>query len=128
MYCENGSFRCDRCGKMIEDDVTVLDTTDYAQNLSDLEGVELCADCYDEFMAEQKKVIDSFVNSLQFDWHKDNEDTFADWLHDDITWCRRECPRKECERNNKNIRSHGLHSYSDFYKEGKCPKEAKCLL
>ena len=128
MY-DDGDYRCDKCGRVIKESVpTVLDTNDYAQNIADLEGVELCIHCYCEFMAEQEKVLSKFRASLQFDWHKDDEDTytFADWLHDDITWCRRECPKVECFRNKVNRRQKvGLFSVSDMYEEGKCPKEAR---
>ena len=127
MYCADGVYRCDRCGKVIEGTVpNVVDDEDYALMViaPGLEGTELCDECYHYLIDGQEKFLSDFKASLQFNWRKDNEDTFADWLHDDITWCRRECPNRACERNNKNIRSHGLHSYADFYKEGKCPEEA----
>ena len=48
-----------------------------------------------------------------------------DWMHDDITWCRRKCPNKDCFRNQLNRRlKEGLISVADMYKEGECPKEA----
>ena len=51
--------------------------------------------------------------------------SFAEWLHDDITWCARECPDKKCERNKVNMRcKKGLHSVADMYKEGECPADA----
>lgn len=51
----------------------------------------------------------------------------VDWMHDDITWCRRtKCPNKECFRNQVNRRlKAGLISVADMYKEGKCPEEAE---
>lgn len=53
------------------------------------------------------------------------EKDVLDWMHDDITWCRRRCPNKECFRNQVNRRlKEGLISVADMYKEGKCPKEA----
>lgn len=51
---------------------------------------------------------------------------FVDWMHDDITWCRRKCPNKDCFRNQVNRRlKEGLISVADMYKEGECPKEAE---
>jgi len=54
------------------------------------------------------------------------DDCLIDWMHDDITWCRRtKCPNKECFRNQVNRRlKAGLISVADMYVEGKCPKEA----
>ena len=50
----------------------------------------------------------------------------VDWMHDDITWCRRKCPNKKCFRNQVNRRlKAGLISVADMYKEGKCPEEAE---
>lgn len=72
MYDKDGNYRCDRCGKI--DDITVIDYYDFASNVSaDLEGVELCGDCYNEFMARQKKVMDDFKRELKFDWRRDKE-------------------------------------------------------
>lgn len=52
--------------------------------------------------------------------------SIIDWMHDDITWCRRKCPNKECFRNQVNRRlKAGLISVADMYKEGTCPKEAE---
>ena len=54
------------------------------------------------------------------------EREIADWFGDDITWCSRKCPNKECFRNQANRKlKKGLISVGDMYKEGKCPKEAK---
>ena len=57
---------------------------------------------------------------------KVSSSSLLDWMHDDITWCRRtKCPNKECFRNQVNRRlKAGLISVADMYKEGKCPKEA----
>ena len=52
--------------------------------------------------------------------------SLIDWWNDDITWCSRKCPNKECFRNQANRKlKKGLISVGDMYKEGKCPKEAK---
>ena len=59
------------------------------------------------------------------DFVKGNYKDMVDWMHDDITWCRRKCPDTECFRNIVNKRTKkGLYSIGDMYKEGKCPKEA----
>lgn len=60
------------------------------------------------------------------DFVKGNYKDMVDWMHDDITWCRRtECPNKECFRNQVNRRlKTGLISIADMYVEGECPKEA----
>lgn len=56
---------------------------------------------------------------------EEEEETILDWWHDDITWCRRNCPNEDCFRNIVNRRTKaGLYSIGDMYKEGKCPKEA----
>ena len=48
-----------------------------------------------------------------------------DWMHDDITWCARECSDKKCERNRVNRRQKkGLFSTGDMYEDGKCPADA----
>jgi len=48
-----------------------------------------------------------------------------DWMHDDITWCARECPNHGCFRNRVNRREKkGMFSTGDMYEEGKCPPEA----
>lgn len=52
-------------------------------------------------------------------------DYLIDWMHDDITWCRRKCTNKDCFRNQMNRRlKEGFISVADMYVEGKCPKEA----
>lgn len=54
------------------------------------------------------------------------EKDVLNWMHDDITWCRRKCPNKDCFRNQVNRRlKTGLISVADMYKEGECPKEAE---
>lgn len=59
-------------------------------------------------------------------WMEKDTD-YIDWMHDDITWCRRtKCPNKECFRNQVNRRlKAGFISVADMYKEGECPKEAE---
>lgn len=72
MYRKDGEYVCDRCGKVA--DITVVDTCDFAVNVAqDLEGVELCGDCYNDLLARQKKVVDDFKGELKFDWRKDKE-------------------------------------------------------
>ena len=53
--------------------------------------------------------------------------SIIDWMHDDITWCRRTgCPNKDCFRNQANRRlKKGLISIADMYVEGKCPEDAE---
>ena len=72
MYRKDGEYVCDRCGKVA--DITVVDTCDFAVNVTqDLEGVELCGDCYNDLLARQKKVVDDFKRELKFDWRRDKE-------------------------------------------------------
>lgn len=60
------------------------------------------------------------------DWFEDKESSYLDWLHDDITWCRRECSDKSCERNKVNMRCKtGLHSVADMFDPFKCPVDAE---
>ena len=47
---------------------------------------------------------------------------FADWIHDDITWCGNECSYTECERNIANkIAKEGLYSAALFKGTETCP-------
>ena len=51
--------------------------------------------------------------------------SFVEWLHDDITWCARECSNTMCMRNRKNRKEkRGYFSVGDMYKEGECPADA----
>lgn len=60
------------------------------------------------------------------DWFEDKESSYLDWLHDDITWCRRECSDKDCERNKVNRRcKEGLYSAADMFDPFKCPVDAE---
>jgi len=61
-----------------------------------------------------------------FDLHENKENSYLDWLHDDITWCRRECSNMDCERNSRNRRCKtGLHSVADMFDPFKCPVDAE---
>ena len=54
------------------------------------------------------------------------QDSYLDWLHDDITWCCRECSNMNCERNSRNRRcKEGLYSVADMYDPFKCPVDAE---
>lgn len=58
------------------------------------------------------------------DWFE-AKDSYLDWLHDDITWCCRECSNMDCERNSRNRRcKEGLYSAADMYDPFKCPVDA----
>lgn len=60
------------------------------------------------------------------DWFEDKKDSYLDWLHDDITWCCRECSDTACERNSRNRRcKEGLYSVADMYDPFKCPVDAE---
>ena len=63
------------------------------------------------------------------DWFEDKEkaqDSYLDWLHDDITWCCRECSNMNCERNSRNRRcKEGLYSVADMFDPFKCPVDAE---
>lgn len=57
---------------------------------------------------------------------KKAQETLTDWLHDDITWCCRECSDTNCERNNRNRRcKEGLYSAADMFDPFKCPVDAE---
>lgn len=57
---------------------------------------------------------------------EDKEGSYLDWMHDDITWCRRECSDKDCERNKVNRRcKEGLFSAADMFDPFKCPVDAE---
>ena len=92
----------------------------------------LCDSCK-HFFAECSATSDDIIfgdgvgNDNVYDCAKyESKSEIIDWMHDDITWCRRtKCPNKECFRNQVNRRlKAGLISVADMYKEGKCPKEA----
>lgn len=60
------------------------------------------------------------------DWFEDKESSYLDWLHDDITWCCRECSNMDCERNTMNRKcKEGLYSAADMYDPFKCPVDAE---
>lgn len=60
------------------------------------------------------------------DWFEDKEDSYLDWLHDDITWCCRECSDTACERNTMNRKcKEGLCSVADFFDPFRCPVDAE---
>lgn len=57
---------------------------------------------------------------------KKAQDSYLDWLHDDITWCCRECSNMDCERNSRNRRcKEGLYSVADMFDPFKCPVDAE---
>ncbi len=59
------------------------------------------------------------------DWFEE-QDSYLDWLHDDITWCCRECSDMTCERNSRNRRcKEGLFSAADMFDPFKCPVDAE---
>ena len=60
------------------------------------------------------------------DWFEDKESSYLDWLHDDITWCCRECSNMNCERNTMNRKmTTGFISMADMYDPFKCPVDAE---
>lgn len=57
---------------------------------------------------------------------KKAQSSYLDWLHDDITWCCRECSDMDCERNTMNKRmTTGLCSMADMFDPFKCPVDAE---
>ena len=60
-------YVCDRCGKDIDSSMpTVVDSYDFAPNLElpgNIEGMELCGDCYDKFMGAQREAILEWWNT-----------------------------------------------------------------
>ena len=71
-----GLYFCDKCGAVIDGDPTVIDTNDWGVNVDtdSLEGIEVCADCYLNFMGEQKEICQRFLSELKFNWRKDKEE------------------------------------------------------
>ena len=75
---------------------------------------------------ETAKVLSDVVYSWHIENNSEGEDSYLDWMHDDITWCCRECSDKDCERNNRNRRcKEGLYSAADMYDPFKCPVDAE---
>lgn len=57
---------------------------------------------------------------------KKAQETLTDWMHDDITWCCRECSNTDCVRNTVNRKcKEGLFSAADMYDPFKCPVDAE---
>ena len=51
---------------------------------------------------------------------------FANWIHDDITWCAEECSHTECERHlNNKINKTGFYSAAMFRNTETCPLNDK---
>lgn len=98
--------------------------TEYEKTLVKSMELEICDNCVYYETGEKCGLCP--VHQLLSLAKKDDKDDLINWMHDDITWCRRtNCPNKECFRNqvNRRLRA-GLISVADMYKEGKCPKEA----
>lgn len=93
---------------------------------------KVCGNCthFREGKGKDKSVCakdDTFVtkNCSCYEF-EDKESSYLDWLHDDITWCCRECSNMDCERNSKNRRcKEGLYSVADMYDPFKCPVDAE---
>lgn len=57
---------------------------------------------------------------------EEKKDSYLDWLHDDITWCCRECSDMDCERNLMNRKmTTGFISMADMFDPFKCPVDAE---
>ena len=57
---------------------------------------------------------------------KKAQSSYLDWLHDDITWCCRECDDMDCERNLMNRKmTTGLILMADMFDPFKCPVDAE---
>lgn len=64
--------------------------------------------------------------SVKVEGKKAQESSYLDWMHDDITWCCRECSDTDCERNSRNRRcKEGLFSAADMFDPFKCPVDAE---
>lgn len=73
--------------------------------------------------AKHDKFVTETCSCYEFE---DKESSYLDWLHDDITWCCRECSNMDCERNSRNRRcKEGLYSVADMYDPFKCPVDAE---
>ena len=100
------------------------------KELSDLH--EVCGNCtyFKEGKGKDKSVCtkdDTFVteNCSCYEF-EDKESSYLDWLHDDITWCCRECSNMDCERNTMNRKmTSGLCSMADMFDPFKCPVDAE---
>ena len=92
---------------------------------------EVCGNCvhFREGKGKDKSTCakhDKFVTETCscYEWEK--KSSYLDWLHDDITWCCRECSNMDCERNSRNRRcKEGLYSVADMYDPFKCPVDAE---
>ena len=73
--------------------------------------------------AKHDKFVTETCSCYEFE---DKESSYLDWLHDDITWCCRECSNMDCERNTMNRKmTSGLCSMADMYDPFKCPVDAE---
>ena len=96
---------------------------------------EVCGNCvhFREGKGKDKSVCakhDKFVTETCscYEFGDKKDDSYLDWLHDDITWCCRECSDMTCERNSRNRRcKEGLFSVTDMYDPFKCPVDAELL-
>jgi hypothetical protein len=100
------------------------------KEMSDLH--EVCGNCihFREGKGEDKSTCakhDKFVTETCSCYEfEDKESSYLDWLHDDITWCCRECSNMDCERNSRNRRcKEGLYSVADMYDPFRCPVDAE---
>ena len=103
------------------------------KEMSDLH--EVCGNCihFREGKGKDKSTCaknDKFViktcSCYEFEDKEKAQDSYLDWLHDDITWCCRECSDKDCFRNKVNMRCKtGLHSVADMFDPFKCPVDAE---
>ena len=93
---------------------------------------EVCGNCihFREGKGKDKSVCakhDKFVTETCSCYEfEDKESSYLDWLHDDITWCCRECSNMDCERNTMNRKmTSGLCSMADMFDPFKCPVDAE---
>ena len=93
---------------------------------------EVCGNCihFREGKGKDKSVCakhDKFVTETCSCYEfEDKESSYLDWLHDDITWCCRECSNMGCERNSRNRRcKKGLYSVADMFDPFRCPVDAE---
>ena len=76
--------------------------------------------------AKHDKFVTETCSCYEFEDKEKAQSSYLDWIHDDITWCCRECSDTACERNSRNRRcKEGLYSAADMYDPFKCPVDAE---
>ena len=76
--------------------------------------------------AKHDKFVTETCSCYEFEDKDKTQGSYLDWLHDDITWCCRECDDMDCERNLMNRKmTTGFISMADMFDPFKCPVDAE---